>query len=343
MIESMKKITQKQLARLLNVSQVTISRIVNNSPLVKKSLREKLLLKINKLGYAPNQAARTLRGGKTRMAGLVLPYFGFLEGYNTARIVNGLGTSAAGHDYSLIVTTFSEHLTARQTLQALIQKSHLDGIFAIVNSPVLDVNFSSFIQKAAVPVVFVNTNRKEAFLYSVGADNTGGVFRATTFLMNQGRRKIAFLGANTGSLIARERERGYRRALRNQRSPYCKIITRAPEFGSDLIRFGYQSALTALNSPKPPDAFICYSDHMAIGVLKAAQEKRLNIPRDLAVIGFGDIKEAAYTVPSLTTIREDGYEIGKKSMEIMAAILAGNPPAERHAVIPAELVLRGST
>lgn len=339
----MKKINQKQLARLLNVSQPTISRIINDNSMAKKSSHEKMLLKINRLGYLPNQAARALRSGKTRTVGLILPYFGFLEGYNTARVVNGLGTTAAKHDYNLIVTTFSEHLTVKQNLQALMQKSHLDGIFAVMNSPELDLNFSGFIQDNRVPIVFINTNRREPFLYSVGSDNMGGAFRATLCLISQGYKKNAFLGADAHSLVACERENGYRRALRKQRAAYCNVITRDIRFGSDLIQFGYKSALTALNSSEPPNAFVCYSDHTAIGAFKAVQENALHIPRDVAVVGFGDIKEAAYTFPPLTTVREDGYEIGKKSMEIMMEILRGQPPREKHVVVPTKFVIRGST
>ena len=337
----MVRITQKELAKKLHVSQTTISRVVRNSVKLKKETKARIAAHIQKSGYVPNLLAKGLREGRTNTVGLILPYFNFLEGYNTARIVAGLGATANSLNYHLIVTDFSQYLTATQALQEIIHGRRMDGVFAFLDIPTVDPPFLSFLQQEEIPFIFLNSNRPERDLCCVGSENLNGVCRVTGHLVQQGRRRFAFLGENPHSLLASERLEGYRKALRDSGISFSLEIARNAGY-RNYPEFGYQETFNLLRGQERPDAIVCYADEMAIGALRAAGEKGLKIPDEISIVGFGDVKESGHTIPPLTTVREDGYQIGKTAMEMMAAILKGESLKERKVKIPTELVVRGS-
>ena len=336
----MDRVTQKTLAKCLRVSQTTVSRVVNKSPLLKEDTRKRILNQIEKFSYAPNQSARALRQGRTNTLGLILPYFGFLEGYNTARIVSGIGKSANSLGYHLIVTSVPEFVSATRGLKKIIWERRLDGVFAILDPPFVKGEFFSFLKDEKTPFIFVNSNRREKGLFCVGSENFEGSYKAAEHLIKKGYKRIAFLGKDASSLITLERVRGYRKALKDYGVSFSQEIERERVYGS-FLEFGYQRTAILLKEERP-EAIFCYCDQIAFGSLRAVSELGLKVPEDLAIIGFGDIKESSYTNPTLTTVREDGYQIGKVAMEMMFTLLKGEKLKQPKIKIKTELIIQAS-
>lgn len=333
-------VNQKAIARLAGVSQATVSRVLNNSPLLSAATRRNISAKLAKYGYVQNRLAAALRSGQTMTLAFILPRYRYLEGYNTARILSGLGEAANAQGYQLIVTALTEDSIAPEVFRKIIRERNLDGIFTILNAPRLDSGLLAFLKSAPAPLVLVNSNRKENQFVCAGVDNQGGVRQACRYLCEKGLRKIAFLGVKPASLIAQERLAGYRRALREYGINKFREIP-VPDAGGDL-EFGRRTSLDLLRGPGRPEAIVCYDDHLAMGVLKAAFELGLKAPDDVAVIGFGAIHESAFTIPALTTVQEDGFQVGRTAMDMMADLLKGKRPAKQKIQIPTKLIIRQS-
>ena len=336
----MKQINQKHIAKLCGLSQATVSRVLHQSALIHGDTQRRVARVMKKYGYVPDAAASALRSGRSRILAFMLPSYSYMEGFNTARILSGLSSAANSHGYQLIVSAFRDGQDYRTAFRSIIIERKIDGIFTILNTPKLDTAMQRFVGAQKMPFVFVNSNRMEKAFYCVGTDNKGGVRQACEYLISKGRKRILFLGKRAGSLISLERVAGYRAALKAGGLAYRGELAVSDATGDSAYGAGMVARL--LQSRDRPDALVCYDDHLAMGALKAALETGVKVPDEVAVIGFTGIHETIFTFPPLTTVREDGYSVGKSAMELMASVLKKQEPAERKMQIPTRLIIRGS-
>ena len=281
-----------------------------------------------------------MRSGRSRIVVFMFPSYRYLEAVNNVRILSGLSVTANRYGYRLIVVAFEKGQDYKTAFSSIIIERKIDGIFAIFNAPKPDAIMQKFVREQSVPFVFVNSNRMEDDLYCVGSNNTEGVRQACEHLIEKGRRRILFLGKYTTSLIAMERLSGYRMALKSAGLSYRREV-KLPDMTGES-EYGASTVAGLLLQKNRPDAIICYDDHVAMGALKAALKTGVKVPDELAVIGFGGIYEGAFTLPALTTVYEDGYEIGKTAMELMVSILQKQRPEKVKVKIPTTLLVRDS-
>ncbi len=317
-----------------NVSIATVSRVVNKSDhKVNPATREKVLAAISELDYRPNALAKGLLMKKTMTIGIIIPD---ISNPYYAEIVRGIQDTAdqAGYAVMLHNTDGKQERIIRYIY--LLREKSVDGVIfcgGIING----YETLSILKELKERVVVVG--RHEVDFPAVMVDNMGGATQAVQHLIDLGHRLIGCIAGPDGSTTAADRLTGYRNALAQNgmalKEQLVKRGTWNPESGHLLAR-------ELLAGPERPTAILCANDQMAFGVIKAARELDLNVPKDLAVVGFDNVPPGSYFDPPLTTVEIPMYDIGVASMRMLINLLSGEP-FEKLRLFNTKLLVRGST
>ena len=335
----------RDVAGQAGVSLQTVSNYVNGRfNLMSVETRERVGRELDRLGYWPNAAARSLRAKRTMTLGFLVLDEGarFLADPMTDLIIAGIGDVARDHGYSLLIQAARPDPGDADRLFAPLLEDRVDGAFLFLSGAAsvrrrtirrvdeLGFSFVVFEQApAGVPVV------------SVTAENRVGARQLTEHLLGAGHRRIAFISTRTPWPMVEERLRGYREALgaAGLAAPELELTDGIwdPANGARMAE-----QLFALHDP--PTAVMCGNDLLALGALQAARIRGLRVPDDVAVTGFNDFEFAQFADPPLTTVRVPGYELGKLGAESLIARLGGEEPPRGGArvTLPVTLQLRGS-
>jgi LacI family transcriptional regulator, galactose operon repressor len=330
-------VTMSDIARDLQVSVVTVSKVLRNKGKISAATRKRVLKRAKQLNYQTNWIARSLVTRRTYTLGLLLPDFthSFF-----AEIAKAVADSVRPHGYHVITSYFEEDpAIERDEASALIARQ-VDGlIIASAQSP---KHFELFetIRKREVPFVLIDRPIAGVRASFVGSDNEAIGCMATAHLIEQGCRGIAHLRGPTIG-IAEARLLGYRRTMekRNLAVPQSYVVRASYEDGG-----GYQAMRKLLLTKSAPDGIFCYNDPVAIGAMKAISESGLRVPDDIAVVGAGNIHFSDVLAVPLTTIDQATVETGRRAAELLLArIESRNSLRPQKILIPPKLVVRQST
>ncbi|MFD4375882.1 LacI family DNA-binding transcriptional regulator [Streptomyces sp. NPDC058486] len=321
--------TSRDVARAAGVSQATVSLVLGDKWRGRVSERTAGTVRdaARELGYRPNLAARNLRLGRTRTALLVVPA---LTNEFFAHVYTGAAAVAADHGFGVVLYPSPDGLGPARDPFASAQAA-LDGVLA--SSMATDA-LEAF-RDSDLPLVMLDSDPAgPGAAAHVNLDVAEGMRMVTAHLLALGHRRFLHLASAAPSWTFDVRAATLAHALRGAqvrtvRSPLTVAAAR-------------EAAGAALAAPGPrPTAVICDDDILAAGVCKAARRIGLRVPEDLSVTGFDDMALATAVEPELTTVRLPAEEFGRRGMEALLAVLAGEPA--RSDVLPAELVPRGST
>lgn len=327
--------TLKDVAALAGVSVKTVSNVVNGYAFVKPDNRRRVEDALAATGYRPNMGARNLRRGRTGFIALVvpelsIPYFGELAGL--------VITAAQKQDWSVLIElTQGTRDRERSTLSSL-GPHMIDG--AILSPQALEAE--DFAQLApGIPLVMLGEHEIDISIDHVAIDNVLAARTAVDHLASLGRRRIAAIGQNTHRGTAALRLAGYRAALAEAGLPQpAEYVMPALEYHR---RDGAEAMAHLLDLPEPPDAVFCFNDLLAIGALRTAAERGLRVPEDLAVVGFDNTEESAYSLPSLTTIAPEKAVIAHTAVDLIRRRAEGEDAAPHDIQTPFTLEIREST
>ncbi len=330
-------ITRDDVARRAGVSPSTVSYVINNGPRpVSQATREKVLNAIAELGYRPNAVARNLRRQRTSILGLVIPdiinpYF--------AEVAQGIEAAAFERDFTVIFCHTNYNLHQELTY---IDHLYIERAAGIIWVPATGdpVPAQKLIQYG-ISTVVIDREIDQFSFPSVVADNFSGGYKATEHLISLGHEHIGCIVRPTKLSHSQGRLLGYLAALKEHHLP---VDERLIASGGYRQENGYRAMLELLQLSPPPTAVFTYNDIMAIGAMRALKEKGIAVPQEFSVIGFDDIPEAAYTCPALTTIRQEKYEMGVKSVSLLQRLINGEEIDEvPEIVVGVDLVVREST
>jgi DNA-binding LacI/PurR family transcriptional regulator len=331
-------VSLKDIAKRAGVSVATVSNVVNGYRPVGEASRERVRKAIDELGYSPNLSARHLRNGRTGIIALAIPE---LNNAYFAELADAAIREAGLHGYTVLLDYTDgdreKELLVSQGFRAQI----IDGL---ILSPVQLDRVDILNRTSRTPLVLVGERVHDVPYDHIAIDNVAASDEAMRHLLDLGRRRIAFIGAQTDAnrMPAHLRLLGYREALRSAGLDYDpRLVVTTDRFGRADGAAGLPQ-LMAL--PEPPDAVFAYNDLIAIGVLRAAVELGAHVPDDIAVVGFDDIEEGRYSNPTLTTISPDKASIGRRAVAALIGRLDGSREAEPEEVqVPFALVTREST
>ncbi|MFE6227461.1 LacI family DNA-binding transcriptional regulator [Streptomyces sp. NPDC057854] len=321
--------TSRDVARAAGVSQATVSLVMGGKwrGRVSERTADTVRAAARDLGYRPNLAARNLRLGRTRTALLVVPA---LTNEFFAHVYTGAAAVAAGHGFGVVLYPSPDGLGPARDPFASSQAA-LDGVLA---SSMATGALEAF-RGGDLPLVMLDSDPADPGAAAhVNLDVAQGMRLVTAHLLALGHRRFLHLASAAPSWTFDVRAAVLGEALRGT----GVRTVRAPL----TVAAAREAAGTALAAPGPrPTAVICDDDILAAGVCKAARRLGLRVPEDLSVTGFDDMALATAVEPELTTVRLPAEEFGRRGMEALLAVLAGEPA--RADVLPVELVPRGST
>jgi DNA-binding LacI/PurR family transcriptional regulator len=340
---SNKPITIRDVALQAGVSESTVSRVLSGveTPIpISEETRERVQKAARELSYRPHPFARALRGKGTNLLGLIVrevddPFF--------AQLIEVIGNVAKEEGYDLILGYAKSDPEEALALSEILDSRHNDGLF-LLGDLTESIEDRTFLAKIGKDRRMVSLCRGSHELVSstpsVGVDNRKGAFLALNYLAHLGHRRIAHINADRVG------------DLRERTEVYCEFMRdRLGESRQDYIQLdensyegGYRATQRLLSLPSPPTAVFATDDTMAIGALSAASDMGRGVPRDLSVIGFDDVKIAAYVRPALTTVRQPIEEIGKKAVELLLEMIKEEsaPDPLPQFLIEPELVVRES-
>lgn len=333
--------TLKDVALRAGVSVRTVSNVVNNYPYVTPEMRERVQAAIDELNYQPNLSARYLRKGRSGILAFAIPD---LSNVYFSDIGNAVITAAAARSYTVLIDhTQGSRTSERDVIQGLTP--HL--IDGVILSPFALEPEDLQPRAGSVPIVLLGDRIYNVPYDHVTYDNVATARMATRHLINIGRRHIAALGVQ--EVYARETEtsrlrlRGYMEALTEAGLPINPnlIIRGIPIFSRHN---GIRAMRQLLTLDTPPDAVFCFNDHLALGVIRAIHEAGYRVPDDIAVVGFDDIEDGRFSIPSLTTISPDKEKIGDMAVAFLLGRIDGTRtgPPER-VEVPCQLIIRESS
>ena len=324
--------TIADVAAHAGVGVATVSRVLNESPLVAASTRVRVLEAISALGYRPSRAARNLSLQRTHAVAAVVPQF---ERASTLERLGGVVGRFADSSYDVALFSLERPERREREFALLADPGRVDGVLVVSMSPT-DAEVARF-RSAGMPVVVIDG--QHASVPSVVIDDTAGGELATRHLIDLGHRRIAFVGDPPGGpyhpTTRYGRLEGYRECLAEAGLPA------PPEYvkqGAPERHVVHRLTQELLALAEPPTAIFAGSDTQALGVLEAVQRAGLDVPGDVSIVGFDDIAFAAYV--GLSTVRQPLRASGERGGELMLELLGGAPSTPLCELLPLELVAR---
>lgn len=329
------KTTIKDVARAAGVSIATVSRILNGSGVVSPQLMKKVQSAVEATGYYPNAVARALKIKESKSIGLIIPD---IENPFFPALVRGIEDTARKHDYSVILCNSDGYAAEEKRYIHFLYSKQVDGV--IFTGGVNGDENLALLSELALPVVTLDRQSNVMDVNSVGVDNYYGAMLAVKHLIEQGARKIAFLGGAARLSVAAERFQGYQDALKELDILLAEDLILHGEFTFDS---GYQNAGRLLNSAEPFDAVFAANDLIAFGAIECLTEHGIKVPQEVLVAGYDDIWMARWYKPSLTTVRQPVYQMGQKAVEILLTLLSNAECTVQAEKFRPELIIRNST
>ena len=331
-------VTIYDVAKRAGVGIGTVSRVINDSPQISEATRRKVQKAIKELHYQPHTVAQSLARKKTNTIACIIPFF---TGYFFVELLRGIQRKITEYKYDLIL--YSVDITNKKEtfLQRTLEERKVDGVLLV--SLEMDLDFVSRFVKCQFPIVLVDSDHPE--LDSITVDNVAGACAATQHLISTGYKKIAMIDGQLKSIPARLRLEGFKKALKKNDMPFYEDYFVACDFANEADGFNKEAGYTAMNrllnlGENRPRAVFVSSDIQAIGAMQAIRERGLNVPNDIAVMGFDDIELAQFV--GLTTMHQPIMHMGEIAVDRLLEKITSQPPDSFKQRFQTELVVRES-
>ena len=329
--------TISDVADAAGVSTATVSRALSAPNLVRAATRVRVLDAVRALGYTPNQAARTLRAGASRMVLVLVPQRNSIPFF--ADVLDGVDAELSAHGYTMIMGSLDGPEDKARRLADLVFSRHVDGVIVVTGHvPTID---GRSILDAGIPAVGVCAEIDRKGFASVVVDDEACAKAQTNHLIGLGHRRLMYIAGPDGNYNEVRRYRGFVKAARAAGLEAAQT-ERCP--GDYSLAAGVAAGRHFLALTERPTGIVCGSDEMAIGFIKTVSLAGVRCPADVSVVGFDGIDFADFCEPTLTTIRQPRAALGAGGARaLLARLAAKSAHAPLRTVLHGELLARAST
>ncbi|MDL1901264.1 LacI family transcriptional regulator [Anaerolineae bacterium CFX9] len=330
----------KDLSQKTGFSITTISRALAGYADVNEQTRQQIIRAAHEMGYQPNEVARQLRAQRTQTIGLIIPTHdhSFSEGFFN-QLLRGIGDAAGEARFDVLISARSPGDDEMDSYRRIVGGNRVDGII-LARTRYQDERIA-YLRKVGMP--FIVSGRaapgEDCDFPYIDVDSQAGIHEAAIHLIRLGHRQIGLILPPPEIAYTEFRRRGYAEALADAGLTYAPDLV----VHGDLMRSGgYQGAITLLERHPDLTALVCCNDLMALGAMQALQMYGRAVGDTFGVTGFDDLPISEHSNPPLTTVRQPIYEIGRRLVELLLPVIAGQPLQETQILLPTELVIRES-
>ncbi len=328
-------VTIKDIAQVVGVSPSTVSRALNDSPLINEATKNRIRRVAKELGYERNELARGLVKGSSGTVGVILPD---ITNPFFAEIIKGAEEVVRNRGFGVVLCTTEGFPGREREYLQLLRRKRVDGL--IIASVTVDDPYLAELQRAHVPFVLVSRLSERIDAPYVVVDDKEGGRLAMEHLVELGHRKIAYIGGPANVHSSRKRMEAYREVLEAQG---IRFRRRWAVFAAFTQEAGHTVGKALLSEDERPTAIFAANDLIALGVMEAAEELGLAIPEDLSLVGYNNIVYAALPRIQLTTVAQPACEMGRIAAHYLLGVCTGQGQEKLRCVLPPRLVVRKTT
>ena len=335
-------ITIKDIGKALGLSTSTVSRALRGSYEISSETKKQVLEYAEKMNYRPNPIALSLKERKSRSIGVVV-----CEIANNffSQAINGIESIAYNRGYHVIISQSHESYEREVVNVQHLASRSVDGLLVSLSSETTDLSHFISLHEKGLPIVFFDRVTNEIITHKVIADNYKAAYNATVHLISNGYKKIAHITSAPFLSITRERLEGYKNALLENRLPYDEKLVKYCSHGGMIVEEIEAALNNLLKIKQKPDAIVAAGDRITTGCLTAIKNLGLNIPGDIAVVGFTNTNIPELFAPMLTTVRLPAFGMGQEAIELLIQLIEAKRPVTEFEtkVLQTEFVIRDSS
>ena len=330
--------TLKDIARYLNVSTTTVSRAMNDKDDISLEMRQKVLETARLLDYKPNSVAISLRKKTaSKLIGVIIPV---LDHYFFSTILRGITAPVDNHDYMIMIGESNHDVDKEKELINKFSDHYVAGVIFIPSRNKKSSENLSLLQRRQTPFILIDRIFENYNGSYIQHDDYHGAYHATQHLINRGCTKIAMLRGSDECTVSQARLSGFVAAIDDA------SLEVNPDYIQSCIQAskkeGYNATRVLVEKSNPPDAIFCITDHLAAGVLEYANEHNIQVPQQLSVVGYSNSEISENLSPKLTTVAQDGYEMGRVAKEYLIQLFHHKKLVQQK-IFPSELIIRESS
>ncbi len=329
--------TIKDIARELGISPSTVSRALKDHPDISPKTRRAVKELAEKLHYEPNAIALSLRSRSSRTIGVILPE---IVHFFFSSVICGIEEIAYESGYTVIICQSNEDYDKERNIIHTLMSKRVDGILVSVSKTTTNYDHFLELQKSNIPVVFYDRVLNIPNSDRVIVDDYTGAYKAVSHLIEMGCKRISHLATSQDLLIGRNRKNGYIQALKDNNIEVDEeIILRC-----DTDQHAQKCIPYLLSLQKKVDGIFAVNDLTAMTAMSIIKRSGYKIPDDIAIVGFSNSVYSSMTDPPLSTVEQQGYEMGRRAITLLLdRIQAEEPVDTRVEQIKTELIIRGSS
>ncbi|MGC6429876.1 MAG: LacI family DNA-binding transcriptional regulator [Jejuia sp.] len=330
------KVTIHDISKALNIDSSTVSRALNDSPRVSGKTKERILAKASELGYQRNSLASNLRTNKTFTIGVVVPR---LSRNFFSNVISGIEETAYERGYSVIICQSLESLEREKKIMKTLFSNRVDGILISTSMQTINLDHLQPYLNHGGSIVFYDRPRQFKNCSSISINDYKASFKATEHLIKNGCERIVHFAGPQLVDLYRNRKQGYLDALKKYNIQFDDTWVLESKLSEND---GVNSAKKVLDMENI-DGIYSSNDTAIIGAMKYLKKEGINIPKDIAVVGFNNDPISAVIEPGLTTINQPDFDMGKMASSMLINEIENKVTAKDSTVLDISLIIRPSS
>ncbi len=341
-------INLKQLAAELKLSTSTVSRALHDSHEISEETKKRVREMAEKLGYQPNPYASSLRKQKSKTIALVIPE---IDNNFFTLAINGIEEIAQSKGYHVLIYLTHEDPQKEIAVTKHLQSGRVDGILMSVTSQTENITHLNDLHQTGIPLVFFDRTSDVIDAVKITTDDYDSGYSATKHLIDAGCKRIAYLQVSETLSISRKRLNGFKDAI-NDNLQNKNELKSEDQFNRSLIltcgnqnEENYELIKNVLQSPNPPDGIFASVEKLAVTTYYVCNDLNISIPGELRIISFSNLSTAPLLAPSLSTITQPAFEMGKKAAQVLFKLIENKPLDDdnQNIILKSTLMTRNST
>ncbi|MFT4060863.1 MAG: LacI family DNA-binding transcriptional regulator [Edaphocola sp.] len=316
-------VTIKDIAKALGFSTSTVSRALRDSHEISGDTKKAVLAYADQVNYRPNPIAQNLKDRRSKSIGVMVSE---IANSFFSQVIDGIESVAYNNGYHVIIAQTHELLEKEKEAMNYLASRSVDGIVMSLSGETANIEHLMYLHKMGMPFVFFDRVTDKIDTYRVSSDNVKAAYEGTMHLLENGFKRVAFLGNAPHLSIVRDRRSGYERAIEKMQLPVDENLTGYCEHGGLVYEEVAGEMNRLLQLPDPADAVLACSDKITTNVFRYCKSNNVAVPHQVGIVGFSNLDLTEYLEPSLSIIRQKAFEMGEMAASSMIHLLESKRP-----------------